>query len=272
METLISLKIAPEIYQSLEAIKIDLEQRAKEALSMVCTADTVKDVKQVRTDIRKIKESLEVQRKSLKTAYMKPYEDFLGLYQEVTSSLDNAEQELKRRIEAVTSELTEKRVDKLKTFFQDKAEELSVAWVSWESVGCKVVASKSDKYYRETLTVLLENVVRDMAVIDTLPNKDMVSSFFQNHYDLSRAMVEATEQERQLQLAQQRMGQAMEQFHHDRSVEVSNQALLEPVLEPVILEEAVEKRFTLPFTVKNATMEQLKALKEFLIQGGYEYE
>lgn len=281
MENLISLAITPEIYQSLGAIKQDFEIRAQEALSVVCTAETVKDVKQVRSDIRKTKESLETQRKSLKAAYMKPYEDFLAVYNDATSSLDQADQELKRRIDMVTSELAEKRVEKLKTFFQEKAEELGVTWVTWESWetgGGKVIASKKDKYYKETLADFLENVVRDMAVIDNLPNKELVTSFFQQHYILSRAMSEATEQERQLEMAQQRMGQAMDQLQQDRMREAENQALLAAaesqtgIAEPVVMEEMPDKKFTMTFTIQNASMAQLKALKEFLIQGGYEYE
>lgn len=276
MENLISLKIAPEIYQSLEAIKIDLEQRAKEALSVVCTADTVKDVKQLRSDIRKKKESLEAQRKALKIAYMRPYEEFLLLYQTVTSCLDGADIELKQRIESVSAELIQKRIEKLNTFFQEKAKELGVTWVTWESVGCKVVASKSDKHYRETLTLLLENLVRDLAVIDTMPNKDMVSSFFIQHYDLPRAMAETAQQEKQLQTAQACMGQAMVQMQQDNAVEKENQAMAAAQDATVLISEpevkSEEKQYTLSFTVKNATMDQLKDLKTFLINGGYEYE
>ncbi|MFI3254407.1 MAG: DUF1351 domain-containing protein [Eubacteriales bacterium] len=277
MNELITLKTVPEIYQTLEAIKGDLEAKSQEALSLVCTEDTVKEIKKVRTDIRKTKGDLDSQWKAMEKEYMKPLADCKLVYKEATQSIDFADKELKSRIDSVTDELARARDEKLKSFFEEKKEELCISWVKWEQIACKPIASKSDKYYRELMATSLENVVKDISAIEELPNKDLVNSFYSKTLNLAQAMAQATEQEKSILQAKEQMGQAMVQMQQDTAMEEINQTILEPMVEPIQEPEIIapmeeQPLYTVNFSVKNATMGQLKALKQYLIEGGYEYE
>ncbi len=286
METLISLKIAPEIYQQLEQVKSQLEAKSQEALSLVCTEDTLKDVKKVRTEVRKHHEELEAQRKALKSAYMKPYEDFELVYKDVTKSLTEADVELKKRIDSVSQELKEVRMLGLLRFMGEKAEELGISWVTWEQLDCNVTASKTDKKCREEVTQKLEQVAQDVVSMEQLENKELVSHFFLKSLNLAEAMDKAKRQEESQAKAQEKLARTSEKAQQDREVEAENQALLEAQREeatswePVTLtpvEETTEKaieepRFSTQFTVKNETKARLLALKQFLLDGGYHYE
>ena len=58
----------PEIEEHLQSIKIAITQKVNDALSLVCTEDTVKSVKAVRADLNKELKEFEEQRKAVKKA------------------------------------------------------------------------------------------------------------------------------------------------------------------------------------------------------------
>ena len=64
----------PEIEEHLQSIKVAVTQKVNDALSLVCTEDTVKSVKAVRADLNKERNEFEEQRKAVKKAIMSPYE------------------------------------------------------------------------------------------------------------------------------------------------------------------------------------------------------
>lgn len=277
MSVLISLKITPEIYQELEAVKAELESLAKEALSLACTEDTVREVKKVRTELHHRYQDLEVQRKALKSAYMKPYDEFNLIYKTVTDSLTQADKELKNRIDTVTQSLLEEKTSKLQCFFTEQAQVLDVPWVQWEQIGCRVVNSGSDKKYREQISLALEQVVVDLSVVNNLPNRDLVTSFYMQNLQLSLSIALAEEQERAMEVAKQRIGQALAQAEEDTAREDANRAMLEELAEPELMEliepvaVPMEEMAVATFTV-TATKTMLLNLKKFLDDGGYQYE
>ena len=59
----------PEIEEHLQSIKVAVTQKVNDALSLVCTEDTVKSVKAVRADLNKDLKDFEERRKAVKKAY-----------------------------------------------------------------------------------------------------------------------------------------------------------------------------------------------------------
>ena len=72
-ESLIRVVSLPVIEEQFRTLKESWEQRAQDAQSMVCTEDTVQDIKKARAEMRKEYEEAETQRKASKTAYMAPW-------------------------------------------------------------------------------------------------------------------------------------------------------------------------------------------------------
>ena len=65
-EGLIVIKQLPQIEEHLKDLSTEIDKKAKDAKSLICTEETVKTVKQVRADLTKDFKNLEEQRKTVK--------------------------------------------------------------------------------------------------------------------------------------------------------------------------------------------------------------
>jgi Protein of unknown function (DUF1351). len=98
MNDLIIIEQLPIIKERLASVSEEISKKTEEALAMICTEDTVKTVKTLRADLNKEFAEMEAQRKAVKDAVMKPYDEFEALYKDLISSkFKNADAELKTR-------------------------------------------------------------------------------------------------------------------------------------------------------------------------------
>lgn len=63
---IIAVKQLPIIVEQLHEVKAEVTAKVEQALSLVCTEDTVKDVKKVRSDLNKELKDYEERRKAVK--------------------------------------------------------------------------------------------------------------------------------------------------------------------------------------------------------------
>lgn len=271
---LIKLKTSPEIYQVLEEIKQELAEKSETALSLECTEENLKEVKKVRTDLRKTMENLEFQRKGLKNAYMQPYEEFNSLYKNVTASLTEAEKILGGRIQQVTEEIAGRREVKFREFFAEKLVETGITWLGWEQLEVNVIASKSDKYYMDSIGEKVDQITQEFLSITGLCFEEEVRAEYVKNLNLSKSIhivslrVDEREKAKELVVHPEEIQELQEE------VAQTNRGLLPPTLVPeecVDLEPVADPILKLAFTV-TAKKSKLKALKDFLVNGGYQYE
>ena len=99
---LITIEQLPVISEKLQAVKESIQTRVNEALSLVCTEDTYKSVKKVRSDLNKEYQELEAKRKEVKNAIMAPYQQFEAVYKECAGDLySQADIQLRAKITEV---------------------------------------------------------------------------------------------------------------------------------------------------------------------------
>ena len=95
---LIRVTQLPVIEEQLKALSAEIDTKVNEAMSMVCTEDTVKAVKKVRAELNSQFWELEGQRKAVKKAIMGPYERFEQIYSKyISQKFKAADDNLKRR-------------------------------------------------------------------------------------------------------------------------------------------------------------------------------
>ena len=99
----IELQQLPIIVERLHSVKAEIEQRTAEALSLVCTEQTYKSVKDARAQLTKEFKEYEAQRIAVKDKILEPYNAFEQVYREcVTVPFQQADAELKQKIADVT--------------------------------------------------------------------------------------------------------------------------------------------------------------------------
>lgn len=275
---IIVVKQLPEIEEHLQAIKEEVNAKVKTALSLVCTEDTVKEVKKVRTSLNKDLKDFEERRKAVKKAIMTPYEAFETVYKDcVSDTYKKADVELKKKIDGIENELKERKRTEVKEYFDEYLTATGIDFVTFENAHINVTLSASKKSLKEQAKTFIDRVCDDLALIDTQEHKNEILYEYKQSLNVSGAITAVTNRYKAIEEAKAREEErkAREQAKAEAVAKVEAVAppvaVTSPAVEPIAPPVEEEKTFKMTFTVKG-TMAQLKELKKFIIEKGIEIE
>lgn len=273
---IIEVKQLPIIVEQLQEVKAEVTAKVEQALSLVCTEDTVKDVKKVRSDLNKELKDYEERRKAVKKAIMTPYEQFEVVYKDcVSDTYKKADTELKGKIDSVENELKEQKRKEVFYYFEELCEANSLDFVTFENANINVTLSASMKSLKDQAKNFVFKIVDDLTLIDTQEHKDEILYEYKQSLNVSNAITTVANRYKAIEEAKAREEErkAREQAEAEATAKVESvvEAVAPPTVEPIAPPVEEEKTYTLKFTVRG-TMPQLKTLKEFLNNGGYDYE
>ena len=273
---IIQVKQLPIIVEQLHEVKAEVTAKVEQALSLVCTEDTVKDVKKVRTELNKELKDYEERRKAVKKAIMTPYEQFEMVYKDcISDTYKKADTELKSKIDSVENELKEKKRIEVLCYFAELCEANSLDFITFENANINVTLSASMKSLKEQAKAFVDKIVDDLKLIDTQEHKDEIFYEYKQSLNVSNAITTVANRYKAIEEAKAREEErkAREQAEAEAAAKVEEvvESVAPPTVEPIAPPVEEEKTYTLKFTVRG-TMPQLKALKEFLNNGDYDYE
>jgi hypothetical protein len=273
---IIQVKQLPIIVEQLHEVKAEVTAKVEQALSLVCTEDTVKDVKKVRSELNKELKDFEERRKAVKKAIMTPYEQFETVYKDcISDTYKKADTELKGKIDNVENELKEQKKAEVKGYFDEYLTATGIDFVTFENAHINVTLSASMKSLKEQAKAFIDKIVDDLNVINTQEHKDDILYEYKASLNVSAAITTVTNRYKAIEAAKAREEErkAREQAEAEAAAKVESvvESVVPPTVETIAPPVEEEKTYTLKFTVR-ATMPLLKALKEFLNNGGYDYE
>nr|DAJ90366.1 MAG TPA: Protein of unknown function (DUF1351) [Caudoviricetes sp.] len=273
---IIQVKQLPIIVEQLHEVKAEVTAKVEQALSLVCTENTVKDVKKVRSELNKELKDYEERRKAVKKAIMTPYEQFEAVYKDcISDTYKKADAELKGKIDSVENELKEQKKAEVKGYFDEYLTATGIDFVTFENAHINVTLSASMKSLKEQAKVFIDKIVDDLNVINTQEHKDDILYEYKASLNVSAAITTVTNRYKAIEAAKAREEErkAREQAEAESAAKVEEvvEAVTPPTVESIAPPVEEEKTYTLKFTVRG-TMPRLKALKEFLNNGGYDYE
>lgn len=273
---IIQVKQLPIIVEQLHEVKAEVTAKVEQALSLICTEDTVKDVKKVRSELNKELKDYEERRKAVKKAIMTPYEQFETVYKDcISDTYKKADTELKGKIDSVENELKEQKKAEVKGYFDEYLTATGIDFITFENANINVTLSASMKSLKEQAKAFVDKIVDDLNVINTQEHKDDILYEYKASLNLSAAITTVTNRYKAIEAAKAREEErkAREQAEAESAAKVEEvvEAVTPPTVESIAPPVEEEKTYTLKFTVRG-TMPRLKALKEFLNNGGYDYE
>ena len=273
MNELIRVAQLPVIEEHLRSMKEAVDRRVDEALSLVCTEETVQAVKGVRSDLNKEFQTLEEQRKEVKKAVLGPYEQFEAVYKEyVSNAYKRADAALKGKVDDTEREIKQRCEDGLREYFAELCAAERIDFARFEQSGVKVdmasAKQKTPKKLREQLADFVAGIARSVEVISGMDDAEEIMVEFKRTLDAPVAI--STVQERHQRIEAEKEAQALREAQRAREAEAV--ARVEAVAPPAIEPPAEsEKVYRCSFSVV-ATKAQLKKLKDFMIQEGIRYE
>lgn len=289
MQELITIKQLPQIEEHLKELSIEIDKKVENAKSLVCTEENVKAIKQIRADLNKEFKEVEQQRKTVKEKILESYMQFEGVYKTyISDKYKEADGELKNKIDTTEDELRARKEQEVRDYFEEYKQSLFIDFIKFEDAKIKVGLSDSKTSLKKQAKDFIDRVNTDLATIMLQEHKEeILVEYKQNGYVLStaistvinriKAVAETKRKQEELKQKQLEEAQRIADENIKIQTEATKQALdnfrvtEQEVLQAPTVEEKQEEILTLKFTVKG-TRTKLKALKEFLVNGGYEYE
>lgn len=280
---LIVVKQLPIIEQRLQEINAEIVEQVSTALDMACTEDTVKEVKKTRAHLKSMFTALETQRKGVKNAVMDPYKEFEDTYKKyVTDVFKPADEQLAAKIAEVEDGLKAQKAAEIKEYYEELAQSLGIDFLPFEKAGIDITLTASKKSLREKANSILTLISENLRMINQQEYAaEILVEYKRDPFHVAAAMSAVTERHRAIEEERKRREETARQEEQQaevaRQVEQAAEAWSAPAPVAVPEEEPTpgpvdERRYTVRFTVKNVTKAQALALKNFLNDGGYDYE
>ena len=285
MQEIILLKQEPIIEYSLLAEVGEAIRTRIAALNLdgqVVTDQTVKSVKDMRAELNKEFAEFEKQRKFIKEAVSKPYQEFEDKYKEfVAKHYNEADDTLKGKIFSFEDKLRLEREKELQGYFAELCSAKNIDFVPFGLMHLNITLSASMKSLKTQILEFVSKVEQDIELAKTVSDSqefnDKVMYEYRRSLDINTAINTVKEREQALIAAKERAeaeakrkAEAEEQARLQAEKEATEQpTVAEPLKAPMVEEQqptntGTAEEFEMTFTVKG-TIEQLKALKQFIV-------
>lgn len=305
MEQLIELKQEPIInYPSLEDIKQEVQIRIKKLNleTMEVSEENLKEVKDIKAELNKELNDFEEARKMIREKVEKPYKEFVEQYNPLKKYYTDATAFLDSKIKVIENEQILEKENELREIWKTLN---VVEWLTFDDyliqTNTNVIKSTTIKKYTTEMTKFVDDIDSKMSLLENIIDPEIAAraiTYFKKSFNAKQAQEDATndvnaerqialqkqEQEKsrieqlqeQAQIVQENMAQEElpAQVEHEPNIEQNvAQNVLNGEIEIVEPNTAVVETevLTTAFRV-TGTMEQLIALKQFLENGGYDYE
>lgn len=270
---LIEVKQLPVIEEQLRSVSTVIDERVKNATSLVCTEESVKTIKEIRAELNKDYKEFENKRKLVKEQVLKPYNDFENVYKEcISDKFRNADIILKGEIDNVENELKSKKEKEIKDYFEEYKEANNIDFITYEQARINITLSASMKSLKEQAKQFIDKIVDDLKLIETQEHKTEILVEYKQILNVSQAITSVTNRFKAIEEEKKKIEQEKElqKFVVDTAKESDKYSEQIILISPSV-EEKTEEILTLKFTVRG-TRTKLRELKQFLESGGYDYE
>lgn len=277
----------PIIKENLINFSKEIDKEVEQAKGLVCTEESIKVVKEARAKLNNTFKILEEQRKKVKNAVIEPYNDFEKIYKQcVTDKFKSADSDLKQKVDNIENDLKAKKEQEIKDYFEEYKTANNIDFIKFGQARINVTLTASKKSLKEQAKLFIDKIVDDLNLIETQEHKAEILVEYKQTLNVSQSITTVTnrfkaieeEKIRQEELKKKQMEEAQKRADENirKQTDETKQALDNfKVKEQEILQapeiEEKEDILTVKFTVKG-TKTKLKELKEFLINGGYDYE
>lgn len=228
--------------------------------------DTLKDAKNERAEVNKFKDKVSDFRKEITKKFNEPLEKFTNDAKETEKILKETYDIINGQIKAYEDKQKQEKEEEVKNYFNELCEAENIDFVDYEQANINVTLSASMKSLKEQAKKFVDKVVDDINLINSTQFVDEIMIDYKKDLNVSRAITEVNNRHAELEKVKQQKEEQVEQKLNDKEMLNRIDNLSAPKVE-----KTSEEVFEMTFKVRG-TKEQLKAVKEFLVNGGYDYE
>lgn len=288
---LIKVVQLPIIYEQLETVKTAIQASVAHALSLECTEESYKEIKDIKAKMNADFKRLEALRIAVKKEVMKPYDDFDTHYKAcVTDIYKPAEAELTERITAVTDGLKAQKKEKAVIYFDEYVKAKEIDFLTFERLNITINMNTTDKSIKKAITEFVDRVAEALEMINTQEYAAEILVEYKKTLNASQAILTINNRHKAIaeEMERQEKLKAIEEARKAQTAKVE-QAIIDDYEEsveqdtlfsaPVAVAEDEEdeapttpSKFAVSFRVIADSKEQLKELIDYMKQKGLSYE
>lgn len=276
---LIEITRLPQIVDNLRLLKESWEQKAAEAASMVCTADSVQTVKQMRAQMRKEFDEADTQRKAVKERYMRAWNEVENTWKEcVSDPFKEADNTYRVLIGEFEDGLKNSCKEGLRQYFGELCAVDNIDFLTLEQAmsigGIKIsmadATAKTPKRLQDALNAIVSQISDGMNQIQQMDDAAEIMAEYKVCLDVGHAV--SIVQGRKRRIEAEREAAEARKAAQERQQEAAKK--VESVAPPTeIAPPRAEKIFPeFSFTVFDCTRSQLIKIRDYLKQEGIRYE
>lgn len=233
------------------------------------TEEDTKVAKKEMAEINKFKEKVSRFRIDIDKKWKEPLETFTNTAKETELVLKNTYDKIKEQIAIYEDKQKAEKEEEVKSYFTELCEAENIDFVNYEQANINVTLSASMKSLKEQAKKFVDKVVDDINLINSTQFVDEIMIEYKKDLNVSRAITEVNNRHAELEKVKQQKKEQEEQKLNDKEMLNRIDSLSAPKVETV--NKSSNEVFEMTFKVRG-TKEQLKAVKEFLVNGGYDYE
>lgn len=260
----------PIIVENLDSVRQNLEILLADISTLPQNDEALKYVKQIRANLAKDFERMEIQRKAAKKQVMEPYDAANEKYQAyVAAPYKEADDRLKKWVDTYQDNMKQKCTDVLQKYFDELCRANGIDFLPFHRCGVKVdmamARQKEPTKAIDAIYAFVMGVRADMDTILKMENAEEIMAEYRNYPVLSSAVItvdkrkKAQEQTR-LFLEEQRKMQEQQSTARAALIEAAPEIQPEP-----------EEQYSVCFRA-TGTLSALKAMKAHAIALGITFE
>lgn len=232
--------------------------------------ETLKNAKTEKAEVNKFKDKVAEFRKSITKRYNEPLEKFLDEAKSTEKILRETYDNINNQIAIYETKQKQEKEETIKAYFYEYCESKNIDFVDYEKANINVTLSASLKSLKEKAKDFVDKIVDDINLINSQQYIDEMMIEYKKDLNVSKAITDVNNRHAELERVQQEKEAKKEQEINDEiMLNKIDECLATPKVEDV--QESKEEILELIFKVRG-TREKLKVLKQFLENGGYDYE
>lgn len=276
-EIKVKIKSLGEIESNMKEVKGYVENLNNYYKNITFTEETIKEAKEEKAKINKFKSEVANYRKNIVAEYNKPIKIFEDTSKETEKILTETYNTINRQVARYEDIEKQKKEQEIKDYFEEYKVASNIDFVNYEQAKINVTLTASVKKLKEQAKAFIDEIIDDLKLIETQECKDEILVEYKQNLNVSRAIQEVANRHKLLEEERKKQEQKIVHIEMNENHEISQKSHeeLENVFNKPLEQPKEEKReelFTMSFKVKNETKERLKLIKQFLEDGGYDYE
>ena len=283
MKEIITLQQAPIILYNMQEYAKDLAARiaSAEIETAIITDENIKTVKKVRAAFNKEFKAIDAKRLQVERELTAPWKELMEQYNTlVKSQYDDFDKVCKEKVFAHEAGKKNEKELNVKAYFDELCAAKGIDFLPFKRLGLNITLSEPVSKLKATIKGAIDSAANDLELINSVPESDEYKSEVLAEYKRTlntSGAFKAVNEHRDARAAELKRLEAQKQSAPVAPVQAQPQA---PILQaptvatsaPIAPVQAVAEASQLiecAFKVR-ATMEQLRALKEYLITNNIE--